>query len=80
MAAYCRVYDSLYLQADCQELGSATESYARQSSMGYLYLLYIFCNLLTVSSLKSYLCLHPSMLWVVVFLSFSPQCEVSGTK
>ena len=36
MAAY-RVYDSRHLQADCQELGSAPESYTRQSSMGYLY-------------------------------------------
>ena len=38
MAAYRRVYDSRRLQADCQELGSAPEPYARQSSIGYLYL------------------------------------------
>ena len=38
MAAYRRVYDSRHLQADCQELGSAPEPHARQSSMGYLYL------------------------------------------
>ena len=38
--SYCRVYDSRHLQADCQEPGSAPEPYARQSSMGYLYLLY----------------------------------------
>jgi len=38
MAAYRRVHDSRYLQADCQEPGSAPEPYARQSSMGYLYL------------------------------------------
>ena len=38
MAAYCRVYDLRHLQADCQEPGSAPEPYARQSSMGYLYL------------------------------------------
>jgi len=38
MAAYRRVYDSRHQQADCQELGSAPEPYARQSSMGYLYL------------------------------------------
>jgi len=38
MAAYRRVYDSRHLQADCQEPGSAQEPYARQSSMGYLYL------------------------------------------
>ena len=38
MAAYHWVYDSRHLQADCQEPGSALEPYARQSSMGYLYL------------------------------------------
>jgi len=38
MAAYRRVYDSRHLQADFQEPGSAPEPYARQSSMGYLYL------------------------------------------
>ena len=38
MVAYHRVYDSRHLQADCQEPGSASEPYARQSSMGYLYL------------------------------------------
>jgi len=27
MAANCRVYDSLHLQADCQEPGSAPEPY-----------------------------------------------------
>ena len=37
MAAYRRVYDSRYLQDDCQEPGSAQEPYARQSSMGYLF-------------------------------------------
>jgi len=39
MAAYRRVYDSRHLQADCQEPGTTQEPYARQSSMGYLYLL-----------------------------------------
>jgi len=39
MAAYRLVYDSRHLQAGCQESGSAPEPYARQSSMGYLYLL-----------------------------------------
>ena len=39
MAAYHRVYGSRHLQADCQEPGSAPESYATQSSMGYLYVL-----------------------------------------
>ena len=38
MAAYRRVYDSRFLQADCQELGSSPEPYAQQSSMGYIYL------------------------------------------
>ena len=33
MAAYRLVYDSRHLQADCQELRSAPELYARQSSM-----------------------------------------------
>jgi len=41
MAAYRWVYDSRHLQADCQELGSAPKPYARQSSMGYLYLFYL---------------------------------------
>jgi len=36
-----RVYDSCHLQADCQELGSAPEPYARQSSMGNLYFFYL---------------------------------------
>jgi len=40
MAAYRRVYDSHHLQADCQEPGLAPEPYARQSSMGDLYLFY----------------------------------------
>jgi len=35
MAAYRRVYDSRYLQIDCQEPGSAPEPYVWQSSMGY---------------------------------------------
>jgi len=56
MAAYRRVYDSRHLQADRQELGSAPEPYARQSSMGYLYLSTIdqitACN-------KLILLLHP---------------------
>ena len=38
MAVYRRVYDSCHLQADCQEPGSAPKPYARQSSMGQLYL------------------------------------------
>ena len=37
MAAYRWISDSRHLQADCQEPGSAPESYARQSSMGYLF-------------------------------------------
>jgi len=47
MEAYRRVYDSRHLHADCQEPGSAPEPYARQSSMGYLYL-----NLLTLTMLS----------------------------
>jgi len=39
MATYRRVYDSRHLQADTREPELATEPYARQSSMGYLYLL-----------------------------------------
>ena len=34
MAAYCQVYDSHQLQADCRELGSAPEPYARHSEYG----------------------------------------------
>jgi len=37
MAAYRRVYDSCHLQADCQGPASAPESYARYSSIGYLF-------------------------------------------
>jgi len=40
MAACRWVYDSRHLQAECQELGSAPEPYARQSSIGCLYLFY----------------------------------------
>ena len=43
MAAYRRVYDSRHLQAGCQELGLAPEPYARESSMGYPYLLLQHC-------------------------------------
>ena len=42
MTIYRRVYDSRHLQADCQEPGSVPEPYARQSSMGYLYLNLIY--------------------------------------
>jgi len=41
MTAYRRVYDLRHLQADCQEPGSAPEPYARYSSMGYLYLIFL---------------------------------------
>ena len=34
---------STYLQADCQEPGSAPETYAQLSSMGYLYLFAMLC-------------------------------------
>jgi len=40
MAAYRQVYDSRHVQADCQEPGSVPETYARQSSIGYLYFLH----------------------------------------
>ena len=39
--AYRRVYDSLNLQAECQEPGSALEPYTRYTSMGYLYLYFL---------------------------------------
>ena len=38
MAAYRQVYDSRYLQVDCQEPGSGPEPYAGKSSMEYRYL------------------------------------------
>jgi len=50
MAAYHRVYDSRHLQADCQEPGSAPESYALQSITGYLYL---FLHLANASALPT---------------------------
>jgi len=52
MAAYYRVYDSRHLQADCQEPGSAPGPYARQSSMGYLYLLCLYCCVFCVSAVS----------------------------
>ena len=45
MAAYCQVYDSRHLQADCQEPGSAPEPYARQSSTGYHYLFFLVSDI-----------------------------------
>ena len=44
MSAYCRVYDSRHLQAVCKEPGLAPQLYARQSSMGYLYLLVTYAG------------------------------------
>ena len=44
-AVYRRAYDSRHLQADCQKPGSASEPYARQSSMGYLYLFSDYAHL-----------------------------------
>jgi len=58
MAAYCRVYDSRHLQADCQEPGSAPEPYARQSSMGYLYLFYMLAAAVCQLLLNGYFMLH----------------------
>ena len=60
MAAYRWVYDSLHLQIDCQELGSALEPYTRQFSMGYLYPFLsqkrhkIYAQFLLKSNRKSY--------------------------
>ena len=51
MAACRRVYDSRHLQADCQELGSALEPYARSIEYG---LPYIFClTSLTIAVVRS---------------------------
>jgi len=36
-------------EADCQEPGSAPEPYARQSSIGYVYL-YLFTNAMLLAS------------------------------
>jgi len=38
MAAYCQVYDSHHLQADCQEPGSAPEPYASVIEYGLPFL------------------------------------------
>jgi len=54
MAVYRWVYDSRHLQAGCQETGSAPEPYARQSSMGYLYL---FIKQRCDPSVRSFVCL-----------------------
>jgi len=43
-------HHSHHLQADCQEPGSASEPYARQSSMDYLYLLATSNSLFRFSS------------------------------
>ena len=60
MAVYCQVYDSRHLQADYQEQGSAPEPYARQSSMGYLYLFKIRILLLNIAYLLTHGCLCPA--------------------
>ena len=58
MAAYCWVYDSRHLQADCQEPGSAPETYARQSSMGYFYrYLCVTCSIMFHCTCSVLLCL-----------------------
>ena len=46
------IHDSRHLQADCQEPGSAPEPYARQSTMGYLYLFYFEHLFLEEATLK----------------------------
>ena len=57
MAAYRRVYDSRHLQADCQEPGSASEPYARQSSMGYVYLFLLFTTITPFTGLTLFMSL-----------------------
>ena len=56
MAAYCQVYDSRKLQADCQEPGSAPEPHARESSTGY-----IFAKYRTVYETVEHLSVCPSV-------------------
>ena len=50
MADYRRVYDSRHLQADCREPGSAAEPYARQSSVGNLYLFTDFSGVISADA------------------------------
>jgi len=47
MAAYCRVYDSRHLQADCQEPGSNS---ARKSGVITVFLLIMLCLRGTLSN------------------------------
>ena len=65
VAAYCRVYHSHHLQADCQELGSALEPYAWQSSMGYLYLFLPMMRLMQLCAFgcspNHLLCIGPTL-------------------
>ena len=42
MAAYRRVYDSRHLQADCHELGSSPEPYARNRVWATFYTLVLY--------------------------------------
>jgi len=60
MAAYCRVYDSHHLQADCQELRSAPEPYAQSSSMSYLTLILEIWLMWTVCVCVSCVCVSDS--------------------
>jgi len=69
-AVYRRAYDSRHLQADCQKPGSASEPYARQSSMGYLYLFSDYAHLPITSQTCSpakgrFVMVTPSSLMVV---------------
>jgi len=50
MADYRRVYDSRHLQADCRGPGSAAEPYARQSSVGNLYLFTDFSGVISADA------------------------------
>jgi len=79
MAAYRRVYDLCHLQADCQEPGSAPEPYARQSSVGYLYLLFSLKSQNNVIHEPHHICLgldlvslgFEAKIWHLVLIPFN---------
>jgi len=84
VGAYRRVYDSRHLQTDCQEPRSAPEPYARQSSMGYLYLLQrphraCYCPLANKVENVDHLNVRKSG-WIRVLSSpKAPSCRKSGS-
>ena len=78
MAAYRRVYDSRHLQADCQQPGSAPKPYARQSSMGYLYLFYIWRGSILEFSCTIVECEVECGLWLATVLSVTEPGRVCG--